>query len=247
MPGVFISRGMTLTIPDGGLILSIDPEGKTDSSLTLHVHFDVCPTWCQLALQHLEKARQAREERVAAWSANNEELKGKTLEREFEASMQAIMAAAVALEAFYAVVQQSVQLPPSLVDRWRNGRTARYSQITEVLRRAFKLKPKGVAVLRQNLREIYKFRDLAIHPSGKIEAPVHHPELDVGVEWRFAYFRATNAEGIVMAATAIVCDLAVNGKPADKKVQNYMKNLRDRLVEMFPDGHPNVKAKEQAP
>lgn len=215
--------------------------------MVLHVHFDVCPTWCQLALRHLRDAHHAKSERIDAWLGNDGELKAKTLEREFESSMQAIMAAAIALDAFYAVVQQHVQLPPSLVESWRNRRTARHSQITEVLRRAFKLKPNGVSVLRQHLRDIYKLRDLAVHPSGKIEAPIHHPELNVGVEWRFAYFRAENANSIVMAATAIICELAINGKPSEAKVQEYMKNLRTRLEEVFPEGHPNVKSREPSP
>jgi hypothetical protein len=79
--------------------------------------------------------------------------------------MQAIMAAAVAIDAFYSLIQTHVVLPPSLVEQWRTKRTLRYKQVTEVLRRAFHLKPKGVAILRQNLKEINRMRDLAIHPS----------------------------------------------------------------------------------
>ena len=154
--------------------------------------------------------------------------------------MQAIMAAAIALDAFYSLMQTHVQLPPSLVTRWRTKRTARYSQVTEILRRAFHLKPEGTAVLRQNLKEIYRLRDLAVHPSGKIEAPILHPEINVGVEWRFAYFRAHNAELIVNAATRILWDLAHGGKPKDSKIQEYMAALRQRLAELFPTGHPTA-------
>jgi hypothetical protein len=98
--------------------------------------------------------------------------------------MQAVMAAAIAIDAFYALIQTHVQLPSSLITQWRTIRTARYTQVTEVLRRAFHLKQKGTAALRQNLKEIYRLRDLAVHPSGKIEAPILHPEIDVSVEWR---------------------------------------------------------------
>ena len=133
-----------------------------------------------------------------------------------------------------------VVLPPSLVEQSRTKRTSRYSQVTEVLRRAFHLKPKGTAALRQNLKEIYSLRDLAVHPSGKIEAPILHPELDAGVEWRFAYFRAHNAELVVNAATWILWDLAHGGKPKDSKLGEYMNNLRLRLAELFPNGHPTA-------
>ena len=174
-------------------------------------------------------------------SGTNAEQKAATLEREFESSMQAIMSAAIAIDAFYAIIQTHVVLPPSLLEKWRTKRTSRYSQVTEVIRRAFHLKHNGTATLRQNLKEIYRFRDLAVHPSGKIEGAVWHPELNVGVEWRFAYFSANNAELVVNAATWILWDLAYYGNPTDSNVSEYMSNLRLRLAEFFPNGHPNRK------
>lgn len=248
MSGIFISRGMTVAIPAGGLTISFDEHGNVATpSVTLHVHFDVCPTWCQLALRHLAEAKSRRDARIAAWAGTDENHKAESLEREFEASMQATMAAAIALDAFYAVVQPYVQLPPALVTQWRTKRTARYSQVTEVLRRSFHLKPKGTKILRENLKEIYRFRDLAVHPSGEIQAPLLHPELNVGVEWRFAYFRAANAEGLVNAATAIIWDLANNGKPTEQQIIKHMKGLRERMTELFPSGHPLVKSPPSEP
>jgi hypothetical protein len=229
---------MTVAIPPGGFTIGIGADGNATGNLVLHVRFDVCPTWTELALAHLNDAKQARAARQIAWTGTNEDEKASTLEREFETSMQAVMAAAIAIDAFYALIQAHVQLPPSLIAQWRTKRTSRYTQVTEVLRRAFHLKPKGTAALRQNLKEIYRLRDLAVHPSGKIEAPILHPEINVGVEWRFAYFRAHNAEMVVNAATWILWDLAHGGKPKDQKIQEYMASLRQRLAAAFPNGHP---------
>lgn len=237
---------MTVAIPAGGLTIGIGEDGKVTSSLTLHVRFDVCPKWIELALRHRADANEKRIARAAAWAGTNEEFKAATLEQEFEASMQAIMAAAISIDAFYSLIQPHVQLPPSLVERWRTERTARYSQVTEVIRRAFHLKPKGTAALRHNLKEIFRLRDLAVHPSGKIEAPILHPEIGVGVEWRFAVFRAHNAELAVNAATGMLWDLAHNGKPKDGKIVEYMNTLRQRLAELFPSGHPTVAVRVPA-
>lgn len=247
MAGIFITRGMTIGIPAGGLSLSIGDDGNINSSLTLHVRFDVCPTWIELALRHLAAANEARANRQAAWAGTDEEAKAAALEREFEASMQAVMAAAIALDAFYAMIQPNVAVPPTLVERWRTGRTARFSQVTEIVRRAFRLKPKCTANLRANLKEIFRIRDLAVHPSGKIEAPIYHPELDVGVEWRFAYFSASNAEIIVNGATWIIWDLCHGGKPADANVLEYMDNLKHRLIAIFPNGHPSAATAASPP
>jgi hypothetical protein len=240
MGGIFVSREMTVAVPIGGLKLGIGADGNVPGNLILHVQFDVCPTWTELSLRHLEEAKTNRAAREAAWAGTDEAQKAATLEREFEASIQAIMAAAIAIDAFYALIKTHVQLPPSLVERWRTNRTPRYSQVTEVLRRAFHLKPKGAAALRQNLKEIYRLRDLAVHPSGDIKAPILHPEINVGVEWRFVYFRAQNAELAVNAATWILWGLAHGGKPKDGKVVEYMAGLHQRLAELFPTGHPSA-------
>ena len=240
MAGIFLTRGMTLGIPEGGFSLSFGNDGEINASLALHVRFDVCPTWIELSLQHLAAAIEARAHRQTVWAGTDQDAKAAALEREFEASMQAIMASAIALDAFYAIIQPEVALPPTLVERWRTGRTARFSQVTEVVRRAFRLKPKDTAALRANLKEIYRIRDLAVHPSGKIEAPIFQPELDVGVEWRFAYFSASNAELIVNAAMWILWELCHSGKPTDAKVLEYIGNLKPRLVALFPSGHPTA-------
>jgi hypothetical protein len=238
MSGVFISRGMTVAIPPGGLTLGVGSEGQVEGNLIIHVRFDVCPTWVELALRHLEDAKSKQEQRIVVWTGEDEDQKAAMLEREFEASMQAIMAAAIAVDAFFAMIQPHVNLPPSVVNRWRERRTARYSQVTEVLHRGFGLRREGVAVLRKNLKEIYRLRDLAVHPSGKIEAPVLHPELGVGVEWRFAYFRAQTAESIVNAATWILWDLSNGGNPKEPDIQRYIDGLKVRLAGLFPAGHP---------
>jgi hypothetical protein len=247
MPGVFISRGMTVAIPPGGLAIAFGSDGKAAPSLTIHVRFDVCPTWCDLAHRHLADARARRTDRISAWAGPSEEQKAASLEKEFEASMQAIMAAAIAWDAFYSMIQPHVHVPPSLVRRWRTNRTARYSQVAEVARRGFHLNRNGAATLRQNLKEIYRLRDLAVHPGGKIEAPLLHPELKIGVEWRFAKFRAHNAELVVNAATGMLWDLAHNGNPTDGKILQYMDTLRQRLTELFPAGHPSMPTAAPSP
>ncbi|WP_128003692.1 hypothetical protein [Piscinibacter defluvii] len=245
MPGIYITRGMTVSIPQFSIRFREDGEIES-SPLTLHVRFDVCPTWVQIAKRHLAAALAARISRETAWQGTDEDAKAQALEVEFEASMQAIMAAAVAWDAAYAVLREHVTIPQAMTDTWRNGRTARYTQVAEVVRRAFSLKPKGAALLRSNLKEIYRYRDLAVHPSGKIEAPLLHPELNLGMEWRFVYFRALNAEVAVQAAAAMLWDLANNGKSKDPKVTEYQKTLATRLAEIFPEGAPVIPSRPAA-
>ena len=144
MSGVFIAKGMTLTIPAGGLTLSIDDDGQLKgSSLTLHLQYDVCPTWLELAARHLADAEQRRLARIAAWQSDDADARAATLEREFESSMQAMMAAAIALDSFYLALRDKTSIPKETIQTWREKRTARYKQVAEVLQRAFALR--GVA------------------------------------------------------------------------------------------------------
>jgi hypothetical protein len=239
MPGIFISRGMSITIPSFSIRIRDDGQLEGDP-ITLHVRFDVCPTWIQIAKRHLDTAVLARDQRNEAWIGTDEDAKAKALEAEFEASMQAIMAAAIAWDAVYSVLREHVVIPPAMSEKWRHGRTARYTQVSEVIRRAFSLKPKGSSLLRKNLKSLYTYRDMAVHPSGKISAPLLHPELDVGMEWRFVFFRARNAEMAVLGAAAMLWDLASNGRSKDEKVTEYQKTLLTRLTGIFPEGAPKV-------
>jgi hypothetical protein len=87
---------------------------------------------------------------------------------------------------------------------------------------------------------------MAVHPAGKIAAPLLHPELNVGMEWRFVYFRARNAEMAVMGAAGGLWDLATNRRSKDAKITEYQKGLRARLQEIFPGGAPQPPASDDA-
>lgn len=228
MAGVFVTRGMTWGTP--GVVISLDEAGKSvGGSMAIQVHFDVGPTWLQIALHHLEDAKVKQLERVEAWKGTDQKAKAAALEGEFETSMQAIMVAAIAIDAFYAVVQTKTKLPAHLITSWRakkTKKTARYAQICEVLRLAFSLRPQATRVLRQNLRAIYKLRDKAIHPTGKLEAPVLHPELQVRVEWRFSDFRFENAYLVVRETLNMLCELVTSGKPQNGE---YAEAVRPKL------------------
>lgn len=196
MSGGFITRGMTVAIPVGGLTLSIGDDGKLSSSLTLQVHYDVCPAWLELASRHLSDAEQRKRARISAWNSDDQEARAATLEAEFESLMQAIMAAAIVVDSFYAALRDRTILSEETIQAWRKNKTARYKQIVEVLRGAFSIVPRDCVKLRKTLHEIFKVRDMAVHPTGNVSAPVFHPELQIGVEWRFALFRADNAEAL---------------------------------------------------
>jgi hypothetical protein len=226
MSRVSSSRAVTVEIPADALVVAIGQDAEPASGTASHAHFDICPTWLELAIRHLSDAQVAQGARIESWKDADEHSKTGALEWEFAASIQAIMASSIAVDALYAAVQARAQLPQSLTDEWRDKRTPRYIQISEVLGRAFSLEPKNVSGLRQALAEIFRFRDLAVDPSAKTDAQILHPELGVGVEWRFAYFRCENALLIVKATLRLIAELAIAGKPKNADLQTYIDALR---------------------
>lgn len=127
--GVYISRGMTLGIRNLRFVLGAD--GSFDSDMVIEVSLDTHPFWLEIAWSHLERARLAHQKLLAIWNGNDEKLKARTLEAEFGASMQCIVASAVAMDAFYSAIRPHITIPKSTLDAWRKKRTARHAQVYE--------------------------------------------------------------------------------------------------------------------
>lgn len=185
----------------------------------------------RVALGHLASANAVRGKRDAIWAGNDEYAKILVLDEEVNSSMQAIMAAAIAIDAFYAVIQEHVKIPSILRDQWIAKKTARYAQVTEVIKRAFLLKPDKVVALKGRLKQLYKLRDHAVHPSGNMQVPEEHPELHVAMDPWLIRFRAAVASEQVVAIYDTLLLLSGTQMPNGGKMTGYLQALRG------PKGH----------
>ena len=188
---VFITEGMSLRVPAGGLVISLD--GSETPPVKFEVALDTWRYWLNIATGHVDNAVRAHAELLAAHAANDDPAKGHALEAEFTSSMQGISTSAFSLEAFYASVVERIPTDEELAKRWAKNRTARTTRICETLIRAFKITHPGRKLLRENLEQVFKFRDYAVHPPARFREPIMHPDLGVGVEWRFISFNASGA------------------------------------------------------
>jgi hypothetical protein len=214
MPGVFVSDGMSLRIPAGGLSIAIGDDGAPRAStVRFEVMLDVWPFWLDVALEHAASAMRARGRlealAIASGTDTLEKRHASPLIRECKAGMVAISAAAFALDNFYSVVQRFCPGYADLRKEFERAGTARHQQISETLRRTFQVRSKEERRLRATIQEIFKYRDWAVHPPAEFRDPVRHDLFDVGVEWRFVAFRATNAVAVTRNATSLI-DQCVN-------------------------------------
>lgn len=194
--GIHISRGVRMRIPPSGLVI-----GETRAEITrVELQLDSCVHWLEIALEHLAAARSAHSAIAEAKQSGND-FSG-LLDREFKSSVQAAVAAATFFEALYAATLDRVPKKQTSSILGNRRRRSRYARIAEQLRMSFGLRKHGTASLRRVLRHVYMFRDEAVHPSSTFGEPVLHPQLQVGVERRFAMFDYDNARELVRAALA---------------------------------------------
>ena len=215
--GIFITVGSRLSFPAGSISISIDDEGVVKSSITaIELSREMTPVWLELALEHLSQAGQDHATLLEALESDDDAAIASALEAELRSGMQAMIASATAVDALYASAKDRVSIPPSLTKRWRQNGTARWRQVAEVLRRAFLLKPGAfVDQMRTALREIYRFRDMAVHPSAKSAGVVLHPDLGQGTDWRFVAFSHASATVHVWLSLAFIFKLVSRDVPRE--------------------------------
>lgn len=229
--GIFVSSGMTLSIPKGGVQISIGENGGLEAStLKMVVGLDVTHHWLSIALDHLFDCEAAASELLPKWQAGEDgEQIGRLLEKEFSHGMQTISAAAFAIDAFYGSVIDHIAIPPDLIAAWRRNKTSRANQICEVLRRGFLVGPQSSKQMRDALKQIFSFRDKAVHPNSTLSEAIWHPILEVGMEWRFVVFRFENARAAVTFALNILAQITRRPKPENKALVTYSAGAVKRL------------------
>lgn len=235
--GLHISRGVTLRIPAGGLMMRIGEDGTLSAELTtLHVQLNTCTDWLEIAVDHLNAAGAAHDELIATQRAGRDF--GELLRREFKSGMQAVVAAATFFEALHAATRE--RLPSSRNAPCATGKqqAARSAYVTEQLKRAFSLKTHGTKNLRSVLTEIYRFRDKAVHPSAEFEPPEIHPDIGIAVERRFIMFGYSNARLLVRAALAY-CKILPS-----RDISKLPKEIRELARYLLTTGEPLFQAWE---
>jgi hypothetical protein len=187
------------------------------------------PYWLEIAAEQARAAESYHQHVLHESSNQDNGPMGIAMESECKASMQSIAAAGIALDAFYAVVKEHIQIPEAMSMRWRTNRTARFRQIAEVYRQAFRVSSRSAVRMRQAMKQVFDFRDRAVHPPAVARQPVLYEELSVGTEWRFVAFRALNARVATATALSIVAQLLGRPRPELASLSEYCGPAIERI------------------
>lgn len=239
-PGVFVTKGMRISIPQ--LTISLKPDGQLDADpITLHTEIDLCPFWLEIAFEHLLATENANTTLLTAIKEQNDEEIGIALENEFLAGMQAIMSSVIAIESFSENIKDRIDFPNELNETWKKNKTAKYKRVSEVLRLAFNFNNEVTKKLRDALKQNFHFRDIAVHPSSGTKLPSFHPELNKATDWRYVTFRFYNAKEIVGLSIKIIAQISgLQKKITNKDLKKYCMDLSkkvDPLAERWKENY----------
>jgi hypothetical protein len=191
--GVLIFEGMKVGVLFGDSTVRVDERGSVNANLVLSTAYNVLPIWIRAANDHLLEARKASEAVRNGWSADDQANR-ELLIAELEPCMQVFVACSIALDALYDQLRPVAKSSAADLRSWKDNKTARETQIAEVVRRVFRLDAETAAKFKQNLAGIFEYRDKAVHPSFQLKQTCTRPDLPVGVDWRFSAYRCSNAE-----------------------------------------------------
>ena len=223
--GIFITKGSSLRLSD--LTFSVGPGGELQGSpITLELSYDLWPLWLRIAIQHEAMAAEARSQ-LEEFPGEHDERHAAALEAETSTGMVAIAAAAFSIDAFYGATKARIEdLRPT------GTGTARYAVVAETLRRGFEMTEKGFTTLRESLKEMFKFRDLSVHPDGGFRGAVVHPVMRAGVAVPHVAFRVENAKAVVGLAISIVEQCSVVPKERHKALVEWCLGISEKISEL---------------
>ncbi len=228
--GVLIFQGMTVGVLPGDLQISADDAGDINSKLILSTSYNVIPIWLHIANNHFISARAASEALKNQWNEDVEKQKS-LLMSELAPSMQTIVSCGIALDALYDILRPYAKLSQKDMDAWKSKGTSRGAQISEIIRRVYKIKGETFKAFKKNITEIIKFRDMAVHPASELKNAITRPDISVGVDWKFSAYKYTNASNCFESTMKMFIYLYEN-KSKQESVNINIENIFLALQEL---------------
>ena len=230
--GVLIFKGMRVGILPGDFTINLN-ENREDgerSKLILSTAYNVLPIWIKIAQDNLREAKNASDAIASKWSENTEEQK-ELLISELAPSLQVFVSCGIALDALYDQLRPYAKLSESDIEKWKDNRTSRAKQIAEVIRRVYNIKKDVFDQIKQSITDIIKYRDLAVHPSLELQNARPRPDVPVGVDWKFCFYRFQNSEACFNSTMQILLYL-YQTECSNTVVKDQIKSIFDALLEL---------------
>lgn len=83
--------------------------------------------------------------------------------------------------------------------------------------------------MRKYLKDLFRFRDWAVHPPADLRYPMLHEDLDSGVDWRFIAFSAKNAGAPYGETREVVAYVLKKVRPKIGELAEWASQMEPRL------------------
>jgi hypothetical protein len=215
-----MAGGQTVPVGQAG-------EVETAGSLSIKIRTHMWLPWTRIAMKHEVMAQDVRRDAQRLPAGGNP---SPLLQREADAALVCVCAAAFAIEAFY---RRFLQQEFSLIskqdrDGWKKADTAGHKRVLETLRRGFDLR--GVeSRWRTELRWLFKLRGAAVHFTEDWKDPMPHPLGNNAAPELVAY----SAESAERAINLLVDVLVVCRDKPKAKTQKWSEDMRGAIDELI--------------
>jgi hypothetical protein len=221
---------MKVGILPGDFTVSLDEELSPKGNLVLSTAYNVVPIWLRIANDNLRLAKEASRSIAEEWDQAPDKQKSLLVD-ELGPAMQVFVACGIALDALYDTLRPYAKISDLDLNRWKEKGTSRASQIVEILRRTHKLEGDILKSYKQNIGQIIKFRDQAVHPSLELRNACDRPDIPVGVDWKFSAYRYSNAEWCLTNAINMICYLFEHNT-SNPEIDSHIANIIEAMIEL---------------
>lgn len=251
--GILILKGHQVGVSKFSISIDEKTGQLSGSDLQLETGLDMSIMWLRIMLNQLTQSDRCYQHLLEAHAADNDKKLAAEATKDFDASMQTIIAAGAALDSFYVSLRDRTNIPQGTLDQWagkknKNGkRTARWKQQAEVIRRAFKVSGEQAKNLRKMISEITRYRDWATHPDSKMALPVLYPEIQRGIDQRLFLFRNHNARGIAFMTLRIISQCCQATIQQNEEIERYQKSIQSEIKRLANRWHRRYKDDDKTP
>lgn len=199
------------------------PSGGMSGSLSIQIRTHLWISWARIALKHETAAHTARDEMQQPGAKQSQ-----LLEREADAGLDGICAAAFALEALSRELVDLGVVQQANITAWTNKGLSAEKILVEVLKHA--VDPRGlVATWQRELGWLFTVRGSSVHYQSVFQPPQPHP-LGMNVAPTQATYTAENTARAVDLLLGILKRCRDKPKPLTQAWSKEMRGAIDQLI-----------------
>ncbi len=229
LPGITFVKWSSLRIPAGGLAIGLNSDGESMTSVVMETHIPMWIHWLDICHQHVKTTAGARKASLEARRRGETEAPHDSMHAEFQAAVQAISAAAFAMEAFSNTLDDLGVVNAETRERWAKKRPWAADKVVDTVLAACGNSPS--AIDRESIVKIFHARNGAVHPKVEFREAVLHPALKLGVDQALITYGAEHAAAAMSHAATLIARTLIDAQPHSEAVEQWIESTKDMFAE----------------